>query len=126
MKKLLVGLALALSFGSLANTKENNKNEQVVEVQNCYQIEIYSVEFFQGIKLGSMKIGTHRNLCTSSEAWAWYNEIIASYDGVGGYNPLTKTEVRIQIPLMPELLAKNQCHDLGFSVVTKPLPSEIM
>lgn len=126
MKNLLLGLALALSLGAFAHVKENNKNEQILEVKACYQIEVYAVEFFQGIQLNSMKIGTHRNLCTASEMWTWYNEVIASYDSMGGYNPMTKTEILIQIPFMPEPLARDQCHDMGFSDGTKPLPTEIM
>lgn len=110
MKKLLVGLALALSFGSFANTGEIDKQEeQRLERINCYEIQIYAVTFNQGVKINSTRIGIHHKSCTDSESRIWYQEVVSSYDGMFHYDRQTQTGTLVQIPLMPHQMPDDVC-----------------
>lgn len=110
MKKLLVGLALALSFGALANTGEIDKQEeQRLERINCYEIQIYAVTFNRGVQVSSIQIGTHHKSCTESESRIWYQEVVASYDGMFHYDRQTQTGTLVQIPMIPNQMADDVC-----------------
>ncbi|WP_060875404.1 hypothetical protein [Myroides odoratus] len=110
MKKLLVGLALTLSFGALANTGEIDKQEeQRLERINCYEIQIYAVTFNRGVQVSSTQIGTHHKSCTESESRIWYQEVVVSYDGMFHYDRQTQTGTLVQIPMIPNQMADDVC-----------------
>jgi hypothetical protein len=110
MKKLLVGLALALSFGSFANTGEIDKQEeQRLARINCYEIQIYAVTLNQGVEVNSTRIGIHHKSCTDSESRIWYQEVVSSYDGMFHYDRQTQTGILVQIPLMPHQMPDDVC-----------------
>ncbi|MCS4239052.1 hypothetical protein M2306_000383 [Myroides gitamensis] len=110
MKKLLVGLALALSFGSFGNTGEIDKQEeQRLERINCYEIQIYAVTLNQGVEVNSTRIGIHHKSCTDSESRIWYQEVVSSYDGMFHYDRQTQTGILVQIPLMPHQMPDDVC-----------------
>ncbi|MDM1046307.1 hypothetical protein HX004_15905 [Myroides sp. 1354] len=112
MKKLCVGLALAFSFGAFANTGEidkKEKEEQRLERVNCYEILIYADTFNNGVQVSSTQIGTHHKSCTPSKSLIWYDEVVASYEGMFHYNRQTQTGTLVRIPFMPSLMSDDVC-----------------